>query len=136
MTKRLQVVLTDEEARAIKLYAETWGVTISDVLKSAALQHVNQHALCCKKVKSVLESIDFTYDKRASKSCFGFPCRACRHSTACRTGIYEGAWEIAPQFEAYLRFGVPYPKPLDEFRQEPELEVQQESSNVKETAVP
>lgn len=105
MTKRLQVALTTEEARAIKLYAETWGVTISEVLKSAALQHVNQHALCCKKVKAVLESIDFTHDKRASKNCFGFPCRACKHTMACRTGIYEGEWEIEPKYEHYVRYG-------------------------------
>jgi hypothetical protein len=113
MTKRLQVVLTDEEARAVKLYADTWDITISDVLKSAALQHVNQHALCCKKVNAVLESIDFTPDKRASKSCYGFPCRACKHTTACRTGIYEGEWEIEPKYEHYVRFGNHCHKAID-----------------------
>ena len=110
MTKRLQVVLTEEEAKAIKLYADTWDTTISEVLKSAALQHVNQHALCCKKVTSVLQSVEFTADKRAHKNCYGFACRACNHVAMCRTGLYEGFFEIAPQFEPYLAFGVDCPQ--------------------------
>lgn len=120
MTKRLQVTLTPEEAQAVKLYADTWGVTISEVLKSAALQHVNQHALCCKKVESVLASMDFTPDKRAAKSCYGFPCRACNHTTACRTGIYEGEWEIAPQYEHYVPSGATCPSAIDEVRKDDE----------------
>jgi len=130
MTKRLQVTLTTEEAQAIKLYAETWGVTISEVLKSAALQHVNQHALCCKKVDSVLASMDFTPDKRAGKSCYGFPCRACNHVTACRTGIYEGTWEIAPQYEQYLRFGTSCHEDPDEIKGENEQPIHQKPSYV------
>ena len=112
MTKRLQVVLTEEEAKAIKLYADTWDTTISEVLKSAALQHVNQHALCCKKVTSVLKSVEFTADKRAHKNCYGFACRACNHVAMCRTGLYEGFSRLHPSSSPTWHLGLTAHRPL------------------------
>lgn len=100
--KKLLVTMTEEQASALKLYAATWGTTISEVLREAALQHMFSHSTCCGKVTGVLSSIDIDRDKRRYKPCYGYPCRACKHNTACRTGLYCGHWEIKDEFIQYL----------------------------------
>ena len=100
--KKLMVTVTEEQANALKLYAATWGTTISAVVREAALQHMYSHSACCGKVSSVLSSIEVELDKRRFKECYGFPCRACQHETACRTGLYGGHWVIKERYVQYL----------------------------------
>lgn len=102
MTKKIQVQLTEVEHAAIKLYAATWGTTVTAVIREAALQTVHAHSGCCGKVATVVASVDLAPDKRRFKECFGYPCRACKHEGLCRTGLYTGDWEMKEEFIQYL----------------------------------
>ena len=93
MTKRVTVSMPDDDAAILKEYAAFFETNQSDVLFLFARAAIHQHSLHCKKVQSILELRNKSLDKRVKKPCFGFGCLACRHSTACQTGIYKGYME-------------------------------------------
>lgn len=101
MPKRLLTNFSDEEAQLLKMYAATWGLTLSAFIREAALQHVWTHSTKCGICASVTESSPVTPDKRRFKDCYSCACRACKHETACRAGVYHGGWEIQQGFEGY-----------------------------------
>lgn len=100
--KKIQVQLTAEEHAALKMYATTWNTTVTAVIREAALHTLYAHSGCCGKVATIVEGLDVTPDKRRFKDCYGYPCRACKHETVCRTGLYTGHWEIKEEFQQYL----------------------------------
>lgn len=94
MTKRVAVSLADDDAVILKEYAAFFGVTQSDVIAEITKAALNNHALNCKKVSSMLEMRDRALDKRAGKPCYtGYGCFGCKHRTACTTGVYQGLFE-------------------------------------------
>ncbi len=101
--KKVQVQLTCEEHSALKMYAATWDTTVTAVIREAVLHTLYAHSACCGKVASIVDSVDVVPDKRRMKQCFGYPCRACKHETVCRTGLYPGHWEMKEEFVKYLK---------------------------------
>lgn len=103
MTKRLIAAVSNEEAHLLKTYAAMWGLTLSSFLREAALQHVWTHSTKCGTCAGFTESVPVPPDKRRFKTCYSCACRACKHETACRAGVYFGSWEISPEFEGYRK---------------------------------
>lgn len=100
--KRVLVTMSDECAAVLKQYAAAWGITQSEVLYESMRHDIHCHAMCCKSTKQILENHLVNQDKRVDKHCYGFACRACVHQTACRIGLYNGAWEMAERYKHLL----------------------------------
>jgi hypothetical protein len=101
--KKVQVQLTFEEHAALKMYAATWDTTVTAVIREAVLHTLYAHSACCGKVASIVNSVDVVPDNRRFKECYGYPCRACSHEVECRTGLYQGHWEMKEEFIQYLK---------------------------------
>ncbi len=101
--KKVQVQLTCEEHAALKMYAATWKTSVTAVIREAVLHTLYAHSACCGKVATIVDSVDVVPDNRRFKECYGYPCRACSHELECRTGLYEGHWEMKEEFLQYLK---------------------------------
>ena len=92
--KRVVVTLSDADARVLKLYAAKWNLTISQALEEMSRSHIHGSASVCSFARDLLINEKISIDKRATKGCFGFKCRCCAYTLQCRTGLYQGDWEI------------------------------------------
>ena len=100
--KRVVVTLNDQDAQVLKLYAAKWGMTLSQALEEMSRSHIHGSAAVCSFARDLLSNEDIAIDKRAGKECYGFKCRCCTHTTACRCGLYQGDWEIADRYKHLL----------------------------------
>jgi len=100
--KRVVVQLSDQDAQVLKLYAAKWGLTLSQALEEMSRSHIHGQAATCTFSRDLLNNEDVPIDKRAGKECFGFACRVCAHTTACRCGVYQGYWEIDDRYKHLL----------------------------------
>lgn len=96
MTKKVNVSMSDESHRMLKLYATAIGKSMSDVVYDATHREIHQHAESCPMVSAALSDVE--KDKRASKACWGWKCRCCKHQLSCRTGLYKGFFEIVNEY--------------------------------------
>ena len=94
LLKRVVVSMSDSDAAALKLYCNKWNMTLSNALVEMARSHIHGSAAICTFARDLLNNEDIALDKRAHKQCFGFKCRCCAYSTACRCGLYPGEWVI------------------------------------------
>ncbi len=101
--KRVQTSLDPATASALKAYAQLWDMSVQEVLAESVKFSLQKHYQLCPEAKRIMDREGLPIDKRSSKPCFGQCCFACNHSTQCRTGIYEGEWEIKAELEKYLR---------------------------------
>ena len=100
--KRVVVTLSDSDAQVLKLYAAKWGLTLSQTLEEMSRSHIHGSAYVCTFARDLLNNEGVTIDKRAGKNCFGFKCRCCAHTTACRCGLYQGDWEADDRYKHLL----------------------------------
>ena len=100
--KRVVLQLTDEDAQVLKLYAAKWGLTISAALEEMSRSHIHGSAAVCSFARDLLANENIAIDKRAVKTCFGFKCRCCAHSTQCRCGLYQGEWIVEERYRHLL----------------------------------
>jgi hypothetical protein len=100
--KRVVVTLNDLDAKVLKLYASMWGLTLSQALEEMSRSHIHGSAAVCTFSRDLLNNENIAIDKRAGKACYGFKCRCCAHTTACRCGLYQGEWEIANRYKHLL----------------------------------
>ena len=70
---------------------------MSEVLYEAARCLIHQCSDECPFVESLFKYRQIKQDKRLSKECYGHKCFACKFSTACRTGFYQGKFEVSEQ---------------------------------------
>ena len=101
--KRIQTMIDASTASALKAYAQIWGMSVQEVLAESVKFSMQKHYQLCPETKRIMDRESIPIDRRASKNCFGQCCFACKHSTQCRTGIYEGEWEIKTELEKLLR---------------------------------
>lgn len=104
-TERVQVKMSPSCKKFLKIYADFYGMTMSEVLYFCARSTFHKQNHCCEFVRDTLEKCQIPVDKRAYKPCYGFPCMACRHVTACTAGLYGGLMEPS---EAHARFLTPH----------------------------
>lgn len=93
--------MSDEFHSLLKDYANAWNMTMSEVMHECTRHHMNEHSNRCKYIDALFRFKAIKKDKRLSKDCYGSACFACNHVTSCRTGVYQGAWEMNPDFESY-----------------------------------
>lgn len=100
--KKVQVQMPDQCHAVLKDYANAWGMTMSEVMYEAMRSYVHKHSECCGYINSLMTFRQVPIDKRVSKHCYGHPCFACKHRTACGAGLYEGTWEMNPEVQQYI----------------------------------
>ena len=100
--KRVVVSLIDADARVLKLYAAKWNLTLTQALEEMIRSHIHGSAEVCSFARDLLANENISLDKRASKECFGFKCRCCAFTLQCRTGLYQGDWEIDDRYKHLL----------------------------------
>ena len=100
--KRVVVTLSDSDAQVLKLYAAKWGLTLSQALEEMSRSHIHGSAAVCTFARDLLNNESIAIDKRAGKECYGFKCRCCAHTTACRCGLYHDGWEIDNRYKHLL----------------------------------
>lgn len=101
--KRVQTALDDATASALKAYAQLWDMSVQEVLAESIKFSMQKHYQLCPETKRIMDRESVPVDRRAAKDCFGQCCFSCKHEIQCRTGLYEGAWEMRTEFEKYLR---------------------------------
>lgn len=79
---------------ALKMYAEMIGMNMGDVLYECTRIHLHTQAGCCNFITNMFKQLGIPLDKRAGKPCFAHTCLVCKHSTACKTGRYDGVVEL------------------------------------------
>lgn len=102
--KRVQVQLDDNVAIALKAYAAIFDKTVSEVISDSIAISMQRHYKHCPATKIIMDREAVLPDKRADKSCYGEACFACYHDIACRTGLYEGTWEMAEKMQKLRHF--------------------------------
>ena len=102
LLKRVVVTLSDEDAQVLKLYAAKWGLTIAAALEEMSRSHIHASAFVCSFARDLLNNENIAIDKRAGKECYGFKCRCCAYTLQCRTGLYQGEWQIADRYKHLL----------------------------------
>ena len=100
--KRVVVTLSDRDAKVLKLYAAKWGMTLSQALEEMSRSHIHGSAFVCTFTRDLLNNENIAIDKRAGKGCYGFKCRCCGYTTACRCGLYQGNWVIDDRYKHLL----------------------------------
>ena len=75
---------------------------MSEVMYEAIRSFIHKDSKCFEHISSLLAFRGIPIDKRTSKHCYGHLCFACKHRTACGTGLYEGIWEINAEAERYI----------------------------------
>ena len=118
--KKVQVSMSDHDHAVLKDYANAFDMTMSEVLYEASRHHIHKHSRSCGFISALFEFKKVVRDKRLAKDCYGFPCFACNHSTACRTGLYKGGWEMDPQVQQYIDMHQPQNKVNAEIPLRPE----------------
>ena len=100
--KRVVVQLSDQDAQVLKLYAAKWSMTLSQALEEMSRSHIHGSASVCTFARDLLDAEQVPMDKRAGRSCFGFKCRCCAFTLQCRTGIYQGKWQVDDRYKHLL----------------------------------
>ena len=95
MTKRVVVQMSDDCHKALKQYAAFYEMTMSEVLYNCTRMQFHTQLGVCTFVEDMFNKLHIAPDKRASKPCFSFMCFSCKHSTACKAGVYKGVVELA-----------------------------------------
>ena len=99
--KKVQVQMSDQCHSLLKEYANAWNMTMSEVMYECTRHHIHKHSNTCEYIDVLFRFKDVKKDKRLSKDCYGCGCFSCNHITSCRTGVYQGNWEINPDLESY-----------------------------------
>ena len=105
--KKVQVQMPNQFHAVLKDYANAWDMTMSEVMYEAIGSYIYKHSECCGYINSLLTFRGVKTDKRVSKNCYGHPCFACKHRTACGAGLYEGSWEMNPEVQEYIDLNSP-----------------------------
>ena len=98
--KKVQVQMSDQCHAMLKDYANAWDMTMSEVLYEATRCLMHKSCDSCAFIEHMFKYREITQDKRVSKSCYGHRCFACKHVTACRTGIYKDDFEMSAKCSA------------------------------------
>jgi hypothetical protein len=99
--KKVQVQMSDECHSLLKEYANTWNMTMSETMYECTKHHIHKHSDSSEYIDMLFRFKDIKKDKRLSKDCYGHDCFSCKNITGCRTGFYQGNWEIRPGLERY-----------------------------------
>lgn len=98
--KKVQVQMSDQCHAMLKDYANAWNMTMSEVLYEATRCAMHKNSESCSFIEHMFKYRQIAQDKRVPKSCYGHRCFACKHVTACRTGIYKNEFEMSPECSA------------------------------------
>ena len=105
--KKVQVQMSDQCHAVLKDYANAWDMTMSEVMYEAIRSFIHKDSEYFEHISSLLAFRGISIDKRTSKQCYGHLCFACKHRTACGTGLYEGSWETNAEAKQYTALHSP-----------------------------
>ena len=115
--------MSDQCHAVLKDYANAWDMTMSEVMYEAIRSFIHKDSEYFEHISSLLAFRGISIDKRTSKQCYGHLCFACKHRTACGTGLYEGIWEMNAEAEQYIALH-PHESISDILHKDKELELQ------------
>ena len=95
----VQVKLSDEYHKALKQYSAFFGVPMGEALYRFTRYAFHKQAHSCKWMSTALKQLEIELDKGSDKPCFGFRCIGCTKQVECRTGVYEGLFELPAEHE-------------------------------------
>ena len=99
--------MSDQCHAVLKDYANAWDMTMSEVMYEAIRSFIHKDSEYFEHISSLLAFRGISIDKRTSKQCYGHLCFACKHRTACGTGLYEGSWEMSAEAKQYTALHSP-----------------------------
>lgn len=99
---RVVTKMSETCRKALKMYAAAFHRTSSEVLYEATRCMLHTQAQTCDVTQAILDNCGIPPDKRVGRPCFGYSCMACKHQTACRTGLYKGVCEIDEEYIAHV----------------------------------
>ena len=105
--KKVQVQMSKKCHAVLKDYANAWDMTMSEVMYEAIRSYIHKDSEVFEYINSLLAVRGIPVDKRTSKQCYGHLCFACKHRTACGTGLYKGGWEMNTEAEKYITLHPP-----------------------------
>ena len=93
--------MSDQCHSLLKDYANAWDMTMSEVMYECTRHHIHKHSDICEFIDALFHFKAIKKDKRLAKDCYSCACFDCKHITGCRTGVYQGTWEMNPDLESY-----------------------------------
>tara|TARA_B100000475_G_scaffold32624_1_gene21497 strand:+ start:708 stop:1064 length:357 start_codon:yes stop_codon:yes gene_type:complete len=92
--KKVQVQMSNKCHAVLKDYANAWDMTMSEVMYEAIRSYIHKDSEFFEHIHPLLAFRGIPIDKRTRKQCYRHLCFACKHRTACGTGLYEGSREM------------------------------------------
>ena len=102
-TERVQVKMTSECKAVLKSYAETYGMTLDQVLYRCTRLNFHRQAAFCDLMESMMDLQGIKPEGGYDKPCYGFLCNNCEKETACRARIYEGVIDFKEKLRRFVR---------------------------------
>ena len=102
-TERVQVKMSPECKAVLKSYAETYGMTLDQVLYRCTRLTFHRQAAFCDLMEGMMDLQGIKPEGGHEKPCYGFLCNACEKETACRARIYEGVIDFKEKLRRFVR---------------------------------
>ena len=102
-TERVQVKMTPECKAVLKSYAETYGMTLDQVLYRCTRLNFHRQAAFCDLMEGMMDLQGIKPEGGHDKPCYGFLCNNCEKETACRAGVYDGVIDFKQKLRRFVK---------------------------------
>ena len=102
-TERVQVKMSSECKAVLKNFAETYGMTLDQVLYGCTRRNFHRQAAFCDIMTSKLDVHGIKPEGGHDKPCYGFLCNNCQKETACRARVYDGVIDFKEKLRRFVR---------------------------------
>ena len=93
--------MSDQCHSLLKEHANAWNMTKPEVMHECTRHHIHKHSNTCEYIDVLFRFKDVKKISVYRKTAIAVYAFFCNHITSCRTGVYQGNWEINPDLESY-----------------------------------
>jgi len=102
-TERVQVKMSPECKAVLKAYAETYGITLDQVLYRCTRLAFHKQSVFCDLMESLMGLQGINTEGGAEKPCYGPLCNNCKRELACRTRVYDGVIDFKDELRRFVK---------------------------------
>ena len=95
--------MTPEWKAVLKSYAETYGMTLNQVLYRCTRLTFHRQAAFCDLMEGMMDLQGIKPEGGYDKPCYGCLCNNCEKETACRALIYEGVIDYKEKLRRFVK---------------------------------
>jgi len=95
--------MSPECKAVLKSYAETYGMTLDQVLYRCTRLAFHKQSTYCDLMESLMDLQGINTEGGAGKPCYGFLCNNCKQEVACRTRVYDGVIDFKDELRRFVK---------------------------------